>query len=128
MYDCMRSEIFSMFRLVVRKPVKIMRHLATMIDAIMAVALLWLSWPVRKLNACKFLRVAQTLENVMANSGPANQSYASDHTGVNISNVMPMMSSPHLMASSHLMESGPDPTDASISILVKRHAIKLTDE
>ncbi|KAJ8548904.1 hypothetical protein K7X08_029885 [Anisodus acutangulus] len=67
-----------------------------------------------------FDKVAQTLKNVVANSGPANQSYASDHTGVNISNVMPVMSSPHLMASSPLMESGPNLTDASISDLLLR--------
>ncbi|KAJ8548905.1 hypothetical protein K7X08_029886 [Anisodus acutangulus] len=67
-----------------------------------------------------FDKVAQTLENVVANSGPANKTYASDHTGLNISNVMPVMSSPHLMASSPLMESGPDLTDASISDLLSR--------
>ncbi|KAJ8548903.1 hypothetical protein K7X08_029884 [Anisodus acutangulus] len=65
-------------------------------------------------------RVSQTLENVVANSGPANQSYASDHTGVNISNVMPVMSSPHLIASSPLMESGLDLINASISDLLSR--------
>ncbi|KAK4360172.1 hypothetical protein RND71_019124 [Anisodus tanguticus] len=70
--------------------------------------------------AKSFDKVAQTLENIVANSGPANQSYASDHTGVNISNVMPVISSPHLMASSPLMESGADLTDAGISDLLSR--------
>ncbi|KAK4373053.1 hypothetical protein RND71_008437 [Anisodus tanguticus] len=59
-----------------------------------------------------FDKVAQTVENVVANNDPANQSYASDHTGANISNVMP---SPHLMASSAVMESsGPHLKEAKL--------------
>ncbi|XP_059277082.1 uncharacterized protein LOC132031219 isoform X2 [Lycium ferocissimum] len=68
-----------------------------------------------------FDKVAETVENVVANNGPANQFYSSDHTGVNISNVMPVMPSPQLMVSSPLMESSsPDPMDAMISDLMSR--------
>ncbi|XP_059316149.1 uncharacterized protein LOC132066992 [Lycium ferocissimum] len=57
-----------------------------------------------------FDKVAQTVESIVANNSPANQSYASYHTGANISNVMP---SPHLMAS---MESSvPDLMNDKIS-------------
>ncbi|XP_060192874.1 transcriptional corepressor LEUNIG_HOMOLOG-like [Lycium barbarum] len=60
-----------------------------------------------------FDKVAQTVENVVANNGPANQSYASDHTGAYTSNVMP---SPHLIASSAVMgPSGPDDAEAMAS-------------
>ncbi|KAJ8564507.1 hypothetical protein K7X08_000967 [Anisodus acutangulus] len=59
-----------------------------------------------------FDKVAQTVENVVANNDPANQSYASDHMGANISNVIP---SPHLMASSAVMESsGPHLKEAKL--------------
>ncbi|XP_060209407.1 uncharacterized protein LOC132636514 isoform X2 [Lycium barbarum] len=68
-----------------------------------------------------FDKVAETVENVVANNGPANQFYSSNHTGVNISNVMPVMPSPQLMVSSPLMESSsPDPMDAMISDLMSR--------
>ncbi|MCD7471468.1 hypothetical protein HAX54_011922 [Datura stramonium] len=44
-----------------------------------------------------FDKVAQTVENVVGNNNPENQSYAPDLTGANISNVMPESSSPDLM-------------------------------
>lgn len=62
-----------------------------------------------------FNKVTETLENVVANNN-LHQSYASDHMEANISNVMPVMSSPHLMTSLPVMEStGPDLVDADIS-------------
>ncbi|KAJ8549887.1 hypothetical protein K7X08_033594 [Anisodus acutangulus] len=65
-----------------------------------------------------FDKVSQTVENVVANNDPVNQNYASDHAGANISHVMPMIPSPHLVASSHVIESnGSDHTDTRISNL-----------
>ncbi|XP_059277176.1 transcriptional corepressor LEUNIG_HOMOLOG-like isoform X2 [Lycium ferocissimum] len=61
------------------------------------------------LAAKSFDKVAQTVENIVPNINPENSTYAPNHTGAKISNVMPVMPSPHLMASSHVMESiGPD--------------------
>nr|XP_033509428.1 transcription initiation factor TFIID subunit 5-like isoform X3 [Nicotiana tomentosiformis] len=66
--------------------------------------------------------VAQTVKSIVSNGGPANPSYASNHTGADISNVMassPIIPPPHLIASSPLMESGsPDLMDAKISDLL----------
>ncbi|KAH0647106.1 hypothetical protein KY290_033107 [Solanum tuberosum] len=42
---------------------------------------------------CKFGRVSQIVENIVADNG-LHQSYASDHTKANISNVMHVKSSP----------------------------------
>ncbi|OIT28008.1 transcriptional corepressor leunig [Nicotiana attenuata] len=70
----------------------------------------------------KVLPVAQTVKSIVSNSGPANPSYASNHTGADIYNVMassPIIPPPHLIASSPLMESGsPDLMDAKISDLL----------
>ncbi|KAK4354035.1 hypothetical protein RND71_026229 [Anisodus tanguticus] len=66
-----------------------------------------------------FDTVAQNMENVVAYNSPANQSYASDHMGANISNVMPVMPPPHSMASSPVMESsGLDLMDTMFSDLL----------
>ncbi|XP_070023924.1 transcriptional corepressor LEUNIG_HOMOLOG-like isoform X1 [Nicotiana sylvestris] len=69
-----------------------------------------------------FEKVAQTVKSIVSNSGPANPSYASNHTGADISNVMassPIIPPPHLIASFPLMESGsPDLMDAKISDLL----------
>ncbi|XP_060209277.1 uncharacterized protein LOC132636432 isoform X2 [Lycium barbarum] len=62
-----------------------------------------------KLLLIQILLVAQTVENIVPNINPENSTYAPNHTGAKISNVMPVMPSPHLMASSRVMESiGPD--------------------
>ncbi|CAN4078916.1 unnamed protein product [Withania somnifera] len=55
-----------------------------------------------------FDKVAQTLENIVDNNGPANQPYASDLVGINISNVMPEIPE----------SSGLDLMDAKISALL----------
>ncbi|XP_075091920.1 uncharacterized protein LOC107832474 [Nicotiana tabacum] len=74
------------------------------------------------LAAESFDKVAQTVKSIVSNGGPANPSYASNHTGADISNVMassPIIPPPHLIASSPLMESGsPDLMDAKISDLL----------
>ncbi|XP_055819987.1 transcriptional corepressor LEUNIG-like isoform X2 [Solanum dulcamara] len=70
------------------------------------------------LAADSFDKVAQTLDNIVADNG-LHQSYAADHTDANISNVMPVMSSPALMTSSPVMEPiDPDLMDDEISNLL----------
>lgn len=56
------------------------------------------------------------MKSIVSNSGPANPSYASNHTGADISNVMassPIIPPPHLIAS-----GSPDLMDAKISDLL----------
>ncbi|XP_055804289.1 uncharacterized protein LOC129873258 isoform X2 [Solanum dulcamara] len=48
-------------------------------------------------NVESFDKVAQTVKNVVGDNCPANQSYASDLTGANISTVMPESSIPDIM-------------------------------
>ncbi|XP_055821828.1 uncharacterized protein LOC129890281 [Solanum dulcamara] len=73
------------------------------------------------LAADSFDKVAQTVENIVANNG-LHQSYASDHTEADISNGMPVMSSPHLMTFSPMMESiGPDVMDAELLNLLSSY-------
>lgn len=64
------------------------------------------------------------MEDVASNNVYANQTSFYEPTGLNISNVMPMILSPQLMASSLIMESsGPDDTNVRHSDLIsKRHA------
>ncbi|CAN4076217.1 unnamed protein product [Withania somnifera] len=70
------------------------------------------------LTADSFDKVVQTLKDVVA-SNNLHQSYASSHTEANICSAMPVMSSPHLMTSSPMMESNvPDLLDAKISDLL----------
>ncbi|XP_006362509.1 transcriptional corepressor LEUNIG_HOMOLOG-like isoform X1 [Solanum tuberosum] len=73
------------------------------------------------LTTDSFDKVSQTVENIVADNS-LHQSYASDHTKANISNVMPVMSSPLLMTSSPVMESiGPDVMDAEILNLLSAY-------
>ncbi|CAN4084085.1 unnamed protein product [Withania somnifera] len=55
-----------------------------------------------------FDKVAQTLETILGNNDPSNQSYASDLMETNVSNMMPEIPE----------SSGPDPMDAKISALL----------